>query len=72
MGTTVLDPGPSSGPGLHVYAHCLRALSGGVALLAAMLGTPELTRLAPGSIANLNRFDEHGHLIATYIRGLKV
>jgi N-acetylglucosamine-6-phosphate deacetylase len=39
---------------------------------AAMLGTPELTRLAPGSIANLNRFDEHGRLIATYIRGRKV
>jgi N-acetylglucosamine-6-phosphate deacetylase len=36
---------------------------------AAMLGRPELTRLAPGSIANLNRFDSHGHLIATYIRG---
>jgi N-acetylglucosamine-6-phosphate deacetylase len=36
---------------------------------AAMLGLPELTRLAPGSIANLNRFDSHGHLIATYIRG---
>ncbi len=39
---------------------------------AAMLGTPELTRLAPGSIANLNRFDEQGRLIATYIRGIEV
>ena len=39
---------------------------------AAMLGVPELTRLAPGSIANLNRFDEQGRLIATYIRGRKV
>ncbi len=39
---------------------------------AAMLGVPELTRLAPGSIANLNRFDEQGRLIATYIRGREV
>ena len=36
---------------------------------AAMIGRPELTRLAPGSIANLNRFDTRGHLIATYIQG---
>ena len=36
---------------------------------AALLGTPELTRLAPGSPANLNRFDQQGRLIATYIRG---
>ncbi len=36
---------------------------------AAMLGEPELTRLAPGSVANLNRFDAHGRLVATYIRG---
>lgn len=36
---------------------------------AAMLGRPELTRLAPGSPANLNRFDRSGHLVATYIQG---
>jgi N-acetylglucosamine-6-phosphate deacetylase len=36
---------------------------------AAMLGLSELMRLAPGSPANLNRFDAHGRLIATYIRG---
>lgn len=36
---------------------------------AAMIGRPELTRLAPGSLANLNRFDAQGHLIATYIQG---
>lgn len=36
---------------------------------AAMLGRPELTRLAPGSPANLNRFDATGHLVATYIQG---
>ena len=34
MGDTVLDPGPSSAAGLHVYAHCLRNQPGGVALLA--------------------------------------
>lgn len=33
MGTTVLDPGVSNGPGLHVYAQCLRSAPGGVALL---------------------------------------
>jgi len=36
---------------------------------AAMLGRPELTRLASGHPANLNRFDTSGHLVATYIRG---
>jgi heparanase 1 len=34
MGTTVLDPGPASAPGLRLYAHCLRNQPGGVALLA--------------------------------------
>jgi heparanase 1 len=34
MGTTVLDPGPSPEPALHLYAHCLRDKPGGVALLA--------------------------------------
>lgn len=34
MGTTVLDPGVPPGPGLHLYAHCLRGTPGGVALLA--------------------------------------
>jgi len=39
---------------------------------AAMLGKPELTRLSPGSPANLNRFNASGHLTATYIRGKKI
>ena len=39
---------------------------------AAMLGRPELTAVAPGLPANLNRFDANGHLIATYLRGLEV
>lgn len=34
MGTTVLDPGPSAAPNLHLYAHCLRNQPGGVAVLA--------------------------------------
>ncbi len=34
MGTTVLDPGASPAPRLHLYAHCLRGQQGGVALLA--------------------------------------
>jgi hypothetical protein len=34
MGTTVLKPGVSPPPSLHVYAQCLRNVPGGVALLA--------------------------------------
>ena len=34
MGTTVLEPGPSPAPTLHLFAHCLRNHPGGVALLA--------------------------------------
>lgn len=33
MGTTVLDPGASPAPNLHLYAHCLRGTPGGVMLL---------------------------------------
>jgi N-acetylglucosamine-6-phosphate deacetylase len=34
-----------------------------------MLGMPALTRLAPGSPANFNRFDVDNKLVATYLRG---
>jgi heparanase 1 len=34
MGTTVLDPGSEGQAGLYLYAHCLRDVRGGVALLA--------------------------------------
>jgi hypothetical protein len=34
MGVTVLDPGASPAPNLHLYAQCLRDKPGGVALLA--------------------------------------
>jgi hypothetical protein len=33
MGATVLNPGASPAPNLHLYAHCLRGHPGGVALL---------------------------------------
>ena len=36
---------------------------------AAMLGKPGLTRIDPGSAANLNRFSSTGALTATYLRG---
>jgi len=39
---------------------------------AAMLGIPTLTRLAPGSPANLNRFNAANQLTATYLRGVKL
>jgi heparanase len=44
MGSAVLDAGPSR-EGLHLYAHCLRAAPGGVALLAI-----NNSRTAPSSI----------------------
>ncbi len=46
MGTIVLDPGVTNGPGLHVYAHCLRGQPGGVALLAI-----NTSRTQPASVA---------------------
>ncbi len=45
MGTTVLDSGPSPAESLHLYAHCLRGVEGGVALLAINTG-----RMASASI----------------------
>lgn len=59
---------------LQAFAHAPLAVATRLASHnpAAMLGVPELTRLAPGSVANLNRFDEQGRLIATYIRGSEI
>ena len=37
MGTTVLDPGARPATSLHLYAHCLRGIQGGIALLAINL-----------------------------------
>ncbi len=39
---------------------------------AAFLGLPDLTAVAPGYPANLNRFDQHGKLLATYLHGEEV
>jgi N-acetylglucosamine-6-phosphate deacetylase len=39
---------------------------------AEMLGMQALIRIAPGSAANLNRFDADNNLVATYIRGQAV
>jgi heparanase 1 len=50
MGTTVLDPGVVNGPGLHAYAHCLRGVLGGVALLVINTDRQESRALAlPGA-----------------------
>jgi heparanase 1 len=38
MGTTVLNPGASPSADLHLYAHCLRGVEGGVAVLAINAG----------------------------------
>ena len=38
MDRTVLDPGASPSPALHLYAHCLRGYPGGVAVLAINTG----------------------------------
>ena len=46
MGTTVLDPGPSSSPGSYLYAHCLRGKPGGVVLLAINTDRAASTKLA--------------------------
>jgi len=45
MGTTVLDPGPSPAPSLHLYAQCLRDTPGGVALLAINASKTEMETL---------------------------
>jgi hypothetical protein len=45
MGTTVLDPGTSPAPNLHVYAHCLRNHPGDVALLVINVDAKEAQSL---------------------------
>ena len=39
---------------------------------AAMLGFSGQTRIEPGTLANLARWDENGNLLATYIRGEEI
>jgi hypothetical protein len=45
MGTTVLDAGVPIREGAHIYAHCLRGVSGGVALLAINNSQTQTTAL---------------------------
>ena len=49
MGTTVLDPGVKNGPGLHVYAQCLRGMPGGVAMLVINTDRQKSRTFAPRS-----------------------
>jgi hypothetical protein len=46
MGATVLDAGVPIREGAHIYAHCLRGVSGGVALLAINNSRTQATSLA--------------------------
>jgi heparanase 1 len=51
MGTTVLDPGAPAKPNLHVYAHCQRAVPGGVSLLVINTDrAPQALRLSTASV----------------------
>ena len=45
MGTTVLDSGIPLAEGRHVYAHCLRGVPGGVAILAINNSRAQATKL---------------------------
>jgi heparanase 1 len=47
MGTTVLQPGTSPSPDLHLYAHCLRGVRGGVTLLAINASPRAQTMVIP-------------------------
>ena len=51
MGATVLDPGTPVQANLHVYAHCQRAVPGGVSLLVINTGkAPHSLRLSTASV----------------------
>ena len=52
MGTTVLNPGPSPAPGLHLYAQCLRGHPGGVALLVINTDRTAVQELAIPLLSN--------------------
>jgi heparanase len=53
MGSTVLQPGTSPSADLHVYAHCLRGVAGGVAILAINAGDSPVVIAVP---ADSNRY----------------
>jgi hypothetical protein len=46
MGAVVLESGVAVGPGLHVYAHCLRGKPGGVVLLVINTSRTDVQSLA--------------------------
>ncbi|MET0588205.1 MAG: hypothetical protein ABWZ75_06740 [Novosphingobium sp.] len=52
MGERVLDAGQTR-PGLHIYAHCLRNRSGGVALAAINLDRDKAARVSLPSAAEI-------------------
>lgn len=52
MGTTVLDSGVRTRAGLHVYAHCLRGVPGGVAMLVLNNSPDQATTLRTPVAAN--------------------
>ena len=54
MGTTVLDPGFANRAGMHVYAHCLRGVPGGVAMLVLNTDRQKASSLALPAAANRN------------------
>jgi heparanase 1 len=67
MGPVVLDPGPSSVPRLHLYAHCLRGRPGGVALLAINTDRDQSRALDLGMPASRYRLTA-AHLADTRVR----
>jgi hypothetical protein len=52
MGTTVLDTGFANRAGLHVYAHCLRGVPGGVAMLVLNTDRQKTSSLILPAAAN--------------------
>ncbi len=52
MGTTVLDAGFANRAGMHVYAHCLRDVPGGVAILVLNTARKKANSLTLPAAAN--------------------
>lgn len=73
MGTRILDAGPLR-PGLHLYAHCLRGVPGGVALLAINLESRErrLRLSGPAEVYALNANEPRSRTVLLNGRELAV
>jgi len=54
MGTTVLDPGPSPSPGIHLFAHCTAGVPGSVTVLAL-----NLDRTSPQTLTLPTRYTRY-------------